>query len=64
MIELQNSDCLTTDEVAKITNRSKNTVYRWTRNGLLKSFKTKLRTVYIKKEDFEKFLIEYQIPVN
>jgi len=63
MEKLNKSDYFTIDEIAKITNRSKNTVYRWIRDGRLNSFKTRLRTVYVHKEEVDKFLREYQIPV-
>ena len=63
MEKLNKSDYFTIEEIAKITNRSKNTVYRWIRDGRLNSFKTGLRTVYVHKEEVDKFLREYQIPI-
>lgn len=63
METLKKTDYMTIEEIARISNRSKNTVYRWIREGRLKAVKTKLRTVYVHKEEVDKFLREYQIPI-
>ncbi|ACL17822.1 helix-turn-helix domain-containing protein [Methanosphaerula palustris] len=63
MKTLRKSDFFTIEEIAKLTNRSTHTVYRWIREGRMESFKTKLRTVYVNKKEVERFLTVNQIPI-